>query len=149
MKIQIDEARKKLTGIEYLNKRASGELPEPSMSRTVPIKMILIEEGRVVMEAMGDDRHLNPSNTIHGGFIATIMDSVMSATIRTMLKAGEDLTTIEINVKYLKPALPGVKLLAEGRLINTSRRIGTAEATMKNDAGELLAFATISCMIFR
>ena len=149
MKIQISEDRKNLNGIEYLQKRVTGELPEPSMNVTVPIKITLVEAGRVLMEAIGGDKHLNPANTIHGGFIATVMDSVMAASIRTTLKAGEDLTTIEINVKYLRPALPETKLFAEGRLVNVSRRIGTAEGTLKNDAGELLAFATISCMIFR
>jgi len=149
MKIQISEAMENLDGIEYLRKRAAGELPEPSMLITVPVKITHIETGRVLMETTGDDRHLNPSNTIHGGFIATVMDSVMAASIRTILKDGENLTTIEISVKYLKPALPGVKLLAEGSLVNVTKRIGTAEGTLKNDAGELLAFATISCMIFR
>jgi len=149
MKIKIDESRKNLTGMEFLRKRAAGELPNPSMSITVPMKITLIETNRVIMEAQGDERHLNPSNTIHGGFIATVLDSVMSASIRTILKAGEDLTTMEINVKYLKPVLPGVELFAEGRVINISNRIGTAEGTLKNDAGELLAFATTSCMIFR
>ena len=149
MKIQMSEDRKNLTGIEYLRKRIDGELSEPSMNVTVPTKITLVETGRVLMETIGDDKHLNPSNTIHGGFIATVMDSVMAAAIRTMLKAGEDLTTIEINVKYLRPALPGTKLFAEGRLVNVSRRIGTAEGTLKDDVGELLAFATISCMIFR
>ncbi|MCL1911338.1 MAG: PaaI family thioesterase [Leptospirales bacterium] len=149
MKIQISEDRKNLNGIEYLQKRVTGELPEPSMNVTVPIKITLVEAGRVLMEAIGGGKHLNPANTIHGGFIATVMDSVMAASIRTTLKAGEDLTTIEINVKYLRPALPETKLFAEGRLVNVSRRIGTAEGTLKNDAGELLAFATISCMIFR
>jgi uncharacterized protein (TIGR00369 family) len=149
MKIVIDEARKKLTGIEYLRKRRSGEIPEPSMSETIPMKITHIEPGRVLIEAEGGERHLNPSNTLHGGFIAAVMDSVMAASVRTTLGAGEDLTTIEINIKYLKPALPGVKLIAEGRLVNTSNRIGTAEGTLKNEAGELFAFATITCMIFR
>ena len=149
MNIQESEARKNLDGIEYLRKRISGELPEPPMLVTVPTRIIHVETGRVIMETIGDDRHLNPASTIHGGFIATVMDSVMAASIRTILKAGEDLTTIEINVKYLKPALPGIKLFAEGNLVNVTKRIGTAEGALKNDAGELLAFATISCMIFR
>ncbi|WVM91573.1 PaaI family thioesterase [Halopseudomonas pachastrellae] len=36
----------------------------------------LAEEGRVVFEATADESHTNPLGGVHGGFAATVMDSV-------------------------------------------------------------------------
>ena len=145
MKIDI----KNLSGLEILKKRAAGELPNPSMFKTIPMEILIVEKGHAVFEAVAGDLHLNPAGTVHGGFIATVMDSVMSASIRSVLDAGSDLTTMEINVKYLKPVPHGVKLIADAQLINTTKRVGVAEGTLKDEAGNLYAFATTSCMIFR
>lgn len=138
-----------LSGLEILLKRAAGELPNPSMFETIPMKLAQIEKGRVTIEAMAHEHHLNPAGNAHGGFIASVMDSVMSASIRSILENGADLTTIELNVKYMKPVPPKLKIIAEGKLVKASKQIGVAEGFLRDESGSLYAFATTSCMIFR
>jgi uncharacterized protein (TIGR00369 family) len=141
--------RKTLSGYDYLIKRMKGELPNPNMGKTIPMNVSLVEVGRVVIEAFPGEEHLNPSGNIHGGFFATVIDSVTAAAVHTMLDAGIDYTTIDLNVKFLKPIKAGMKVVAEGRLVNISRRLGVAEATLKDENGAVYAYGSSSCMIFR
>ena len=60
-----------------------GELPHPTMSKTLPMKVVQIEEGKVVFNAIANEKHLNPQGGIHGGFAATVLDSVTGCAVHT------------------------------------------------------------------
>ena len=84
---------------------------------------------------------------VHGGFAATVLDSVTGCAVHTMLEAGVGYGTVDLSVKMLKPIPQGVELLAEGRVIHISKSIGFAEGTIKTLEGVLLAHATATCRI--
>jgi acyl-coenzyme A thioesterase PaaI-like protein len=51
--------------------------PSPPFSGTTDIWMVSAETGRVVFEGMPSARFYNPMGVIHGGWIATLLDSCM------------------------------------------------------------------------
>ena len=138
-----------LSGLEILQQIVDGTLPHPSIAKTIPMKFALAEKGRVVFEATATEQHLNPMDGVHGGFIATVMDSVTGCAVHTMLEPGIPYGTIELNVKMMRPVPTNTKLLAEGKVINISRSLGVAEGTLKDEAGKLYAYASTTCMIIR
>lgn len=137
------------TGLEYMLAVVAGEIPMPPMADTVPMRCTSAEHGAVIFWARADARHLNRSDNVHGGFTATVMDSVTSCALRTALEAGVGFVTIELNVKLLRPVPRDTDLRIEGKLINVSRRLGAAEARLFDHQGKLCAHATASFVLSR
>jgi uncharacterized protein (TIGR00369 family) len=138
-----------MSGLEIMRAMAAGEIPAASIASTIPMKLLSVEHGKVVFEATADDRHLNPLGGVHGGFAATVMDSVTGCAVHTMLESGVGYGTVDLNVKMLRPVPMNVPLTAEGRVINVSKSLGVSEGVLKDAAGKIYAHATASCMIIR
>ena len=139
----------KMNGLAFMRAMIAGEIPLASIAVTIPMKGLLAEEGRVVFEATADERHLNPLGGVHGGFAATVMDSVTGCAVHTLLEAGVGYATVDLNVKMVKPVAKHTPLIADGKVINISRTIAIAEGTLKDRDGNLYAHATATCMILR
>jgi len=135
------------TGLELLQMGITGDLPPPSMSQTIPMKQILAEKGRVVFHAVADDRLLNPMGAVHGGFTATVLDTVTACAVQTMMGKGAIFSTIELNVKMMRPVPQDVELIAEGEIINVSKSLAVAHGKIMTPAGKLVAHATCTCFI--
>lgn len=148
MKKEVVLSIENMTGLEIMQAMVQGALPHPSIAETIPMKSVLAEKGRIVFEVKADGRHLNPLGGIHGGFSATVMDSVTGCAVHTMLDAGVGYGTVDLNVKMLKPVPRDITLIAEGRIINVSRSLGVSEGTLKDETGKLYAYSTATCMIF-
>lgn len=138
-----------MTGLELLRAAWAGHLPRATISETIPMQGVEVEAGYVKMTARADGRHLNPLGGVHGGFAATVLDSVTGCAVHTMLEAGVGYGTVDLHVKMLRPVPRDVDLVAEGRVINLSKNLGVAEGTLKTADGKLLAHASASCMIQR
>ena len=128
---------------------AAGKIPPASIASTIPMKIVTAEYGKVVLEATADERHLNPLGGVHGGFAATVMDSVTGCAVHTVLESGVGYGTVDLNVKMLRPVPRNVTLMAEGRVINISKSLGISEGVLKDAEGKIYAHATATCMILR
>lgn len=137
-----------MSGLEVIKAMVAGQIT-PSISNTIPMTPVLAEEGKVRFEAEADERHLNPLGGVHGGFAATVLDSVTGCAVHTTLEPGVGFATIDLNVKMLKPIPRNVTLYAEGKVIHASRSIAASEGTLKNREGVIYAHATATCMILR
>lgn len=137
----------KMTGLQLLQAMAAGHIPPASISQTIPMKPTQIKSGQVTFEVQADERHLNPLGGIHGGFAATVLDTVTGCAIHTLLEAGIGYGTIDLNVKMCRPVPINTKLKAIGKTINISKNLGIAEGQLIDDEGRLYAHATATCMI--
>jgi uncharacterized protein (TIGR00369 family) len=144
------EAVTKMSGLEYLQAIARGELPAAPMADLLGFGLYEIEEGRVVFECVPAEYHYNPIGAIHGGLACTLFDSAMGCAVHTMLPAGVGYTTVELKVNFLRPITARTgRLLCEGAAIHVGGRIATAEARLLDEGGKLYGHATTTCMIFR
>jgi len=137
----------KFTGLELMKMMVAGDIPSPSMSITIPMKAIEATKGRVVFTAKADSNHLNPTGMVHGGFAATVLDTVTACAIQTMLGRKPVFSTIELNVKMMRPMPIGVELLVQGDVINVSKSLGISEGKIFTPEGKLIAHATCTCFI--
>lgn len=136
-----------LSGLELLRASAAGQLPRASISDTMGMQRMEVEKGRVVIHAVADERHLNPLGGVHGGFAATVLDSVTGCAVHTLLDAGVGYGTVDLNLKMMRPVPRNVALVAEAKVTHISRQIGIAEGTLRDAAGNLLASASATCVI--
>ena len=72
-----------MTGLNIMQAIVRGELPHPTMSDTIPMKVVHVEEGKVVFNAIANEKHLNPQGGVHRGFSAKVLDSVTECAVHT------------------------------------------------------------------
>jgi uncharacterized protein (TIGR00369 family) len=119
------------------------------IARTLGYDVVEAEKGRVVVAVEPSEAHLNPYGTIHGGLTATLLDSCMGLAVQSTLDRGFGQTTVEFKVSLMRPITPQTgKIRAEGTVLNSGRRVGTAEGRVTDASGRLLAHATTTCLIF-
>jgi uncharacterized protein (TIGR00369 family) len=143
------DARRTMTGLAFVQGLGDGSLPMNTMARTLGYEVAEVSSGRVVVTARPDAGQLNPEGTVHGGFVATLLDTCMGLAVRSALGPGLGSTTLEFKISFLRPVTieTGV-VTAEGVVLNTGRRIGTAEGRLTDATGRLLAHGTTTCLIF-
>ncbi|QDP96897.1 PaaI family thioesterase [Microlunatus elymi] len=92
----------------------------------------------------------NAIGTVHGGVIASWLDTAMGYAIQSRLDIGISLTTLDIQVRYLRAIQANDPPL---RVIGTAEHVGrttaTARAEVLDDQDRRLATATTSCLILR
>jgi uncharacterized protein (TIGR00369 family) len=139
----------KMSGLDYMRALVAGELPPAPIAVTMRMGPIELEEGRVVFAAEPGEEHYNPIGVVHGGYAATVLDSVLGCAVHTTLPVGTGYTSLGLEVKYLRPITRDTgRVLGEGRVLYRGRRQATAEATLTAaDSGKLLATGTSTLMI--
>jgi uncharacterized protein (TIGR00369 family) len=136
-----------MTGLEVLQAMSEGVIPPASISTTIPMTILKVEKGSVLFQAIANDAHLNPLGSVHGGFAATVLDSVTGCAVHKMLGPRVGYGTIDLNIKMIRPVPKQEELIAEGKVINLSKSLGISEGSLKSRDGKLLATATATCMI--
>lgn len=143
------DRQKEMTGLEFVRGLADGTLPLNMIAQTLAYDVTEVEKGRVLITAVPTTALLNPAGTVHGGFTATLLDSCMGLAIQTMLEKGFGSTTLEFKISLVRPITPETGLIrAEGKVLNSGRRIGTAEGRVTDNKGRLLAHGTTTCLVF-
>src|SRR5215207_11543540 len=146
----LAEAARGLTGLEFLNRVAAGELPRPPISALMNFGLAELEEGRAIFTAEPAEYHYNPIGVVHGGLAATLLDSAMGCAVHSVLPAGAGYTTLEIKVNYIRALTAETgEVRCEARVIHVGGRTATAEGKVLDAAGKLYAHATTTCIIFR
>ena len=139
-----------LTGLDVLHRFASGLLPAPPVAELVGFEPTFVSPGLVVFAYEPREEHYNPLGTVHGGIVATVLDTAMGCAVQSELDAGVGYTTIELKTNFVRPVtLASGRLRAEGRLVHGGSRIVTAEARLADGEGKLYAHATSTCLVVR
>jgi uncharacterized protein (TIGR00369 family) len=137
------------SGLELLSAMAAGELPPPPIMDLVGLSGMTAEEGRVTFYLDPQEFHYNPLGSVHGGIISTMLDSACGCSVHAALPAGIGYTSLDLNVKFLRPVtVDSGRLTIVGEVLQKGRRTALAEARMTDTTGRLVAHATSSCMLF-
>jgi uncharacterized protein (TIGR00369 family) len=64
-------------------------------------------DGRARVRFEARDEHLNPAGTVHGGVLATLVDTAMGLAVRTATGEDDVPATSQLTVTYLRPGRPG------------------------------------------
>jgi uncharacterized protein (TIGR00369 family) len=79
---------------------------------------------------------------IHGGAIASVIDSAFAFAIIPLLAENERTVTVDLTIHYLRPLLGGVAI-ASARVVRAGRRVITVSAELF-DENEKLAATSLS-----
>lgn len=144
------EARGRLTGLEYMQRVMTGEVPPSGMGHLMNFHLVEVSEGHAVFTIQPDERHYNGLGIAHGGMAATLLDSATGCAINTMMPAGKIFTTLEMKVNYVRPMTRATgEVRCEANVIHVGGRTATAEGRIVDRDGKLYAHGTATCMLFR
>ena len=102
--------------------------------------------GRSSFEMNAAEFRLQPFGVVHGGNIATLIDTATFWACFLSLDSDEDgLTTVDLKLNYLAPARLEA-LRCTGRLIKAGKTISYAEAEVHTGDNRLIAHGTSTLM---
>ncbi|HEX9888104.1 MAG TPA: PaaI family thioesterase, partial [Nitriliruptorales bacterium] len=126
------------SGIDHIRAILAAEVPAPPIALLLGFATTEVSEGEVVMETEPGEHQYNPIGTVHGGVIATLLDSAMGCAVQSTLPAGTGYTTSDLQVRFVRPVLADTgRLRCTGRIVHRGRRTATAEGDLRDAAGKL------------
>ena len=141
---------REMSGLEFLRGILEGKYPAPTISRAMNMRMLEIEEGKVAFCGTPGGDYCNPMGTVHGGYMATLLDSALGCCIHTLCAPGYASTSIDLKVNFVRPVFPHTgRLTARAHVVHPGRQIATTEARVTDDNGKLYAHGSQACSIFK
>ncbi|MGY5802447.1 PaaI family thioesterase [Rhizobium sp. LEGMi12c] len=139
-----------MNGFEFVTGLSKGTYPRPPMADLLPFTLLPPEDGHVELLAKPEARFLNMMNTVHGGWIMTMLDTSMSLAAQTTLMPGEVCPSQETSVKFIRPISADCgELRITGKVISRGRTVITLEGRIESPQGKLHAHGTSTCLIVR
>ena len=139
-----------LNGLDRLVAIQRGELAPPPAAALLGMQLDEVAPGRTVFSMLADEVHENPMGTMHGGIVATLVDTAMGCALSSLLPADAGFTTLELKTNFVRAITQATgRIYAEGSVVHTGGRVATTEARVHDDSGALYAHATSTCLILR
>jgi uncharacterized protein (TIGR00369 family) len=129
---------------DYINK-----LKEVVNTSAYPTHMSMrlaeIDLDTAVIELHTGPCHMQPYGIVHGGVLATLIDTATFWAVFMRIPQGSGLVNIDLKLNYLKPVTTD-PLRAQGRAIRSGSTISYAEARVLDAKGDLVAHGTSTLM---
>lgn len=132
MPVTVEEIRQSFEGSSFLSHMG--------------IEIVRFEEGNVVLKLNIEDYLLNVNKTLHGGVHATMLDTILGMTVRSVSKTR--VTTTSLTIHYLDSLSAG-EIFAEAKVLKLGYKIAFAEGEIKDANGHVIAKGTGSFKLIR
>ncbi|RJG04485.1 PaaI family thioesterase [Noviherbaspirillum sedimenti] len=143
----MNEIGPHLSGFEQLKTMLQADR-RPGIGETLDIRLVEVDDGRVVLESIPDIHLYNPFGIVQGGFSATMLDFACGYAVMSRMVPGQSISTIELKISYHKAMNKDTgKIRAEGKIISLGRRVAFTEARLTDLDGKLYASATSSLIV--
>ena len=109
------------------------------------MRLLEVALDRSVLDLSTDRCHLQAFGIVHGGVLATLIDTATFWAVYMRIPEGAGLVNIDLKLNYLRPVETGL-LIAEGRAIRSGNSISYAETNVMNEKRELIAHGTSTLM---
>lgn len=110
------------------------------------MQLVSISVDQAVVKLKTEQCHLQPFGIVHGGVLATLVDTATFWSVFLRLPEDAGLVNIDLKLNYLKSISTGL-MTAQGRCIRAGRTINYAEASVKDKEGNLIAHGTSTLMV--
>jgi uncharacterized protein (TIGR00369 family) len=142
------ERRRAMGGLAFFRHMLEGQMPQAPMTKLLKMRLLEVDEGRVVFGARPTRDHYNGMGVVHGGLAATLLDSALGCAINSMAPPGKIFTTLELKINYTRPLTEEVgDVRCEARVIHLGSRTATAEGRIVDADGKLYAHGTTTCVV--
>lgn len=111
--------------------------------------VVSIADGTATVTALPEMKFENSMGRMHGGFVATLIDTVLGCAVMSKLPKDTCYGTIDLNVKFVRKIDAGTGLLtATATVLHAGRTMLTAEAKVADSAGKLYAHGSGTFLVY-
>jgi uncharacterized protein (TIGR00369 family) len=113
------------------------------------IEVTEVSDGRCEINAKPSAAFYNHQGRVHGGFLATVIDSALGVAVQTKLAGGTGYGTIELKVNYVRKLEASAGLVvARAEVVHAGRTMLTAEARVAGPDGKLYAHGSGTFLVY-
>jgi uncharacterized protein (TIGR00369 family) len=125
-----------------------GRAPHPPVAILLGWKTLEFdsERGFIRGEMLAREEFLNPAGVIQGGMMCAMLDNAAGLAVMCALGPGQIAPTLEIKSNFMRPGKPG-KFIGEGWIRSQAAGVCFVEASLTNQAGQLVATASATARI--
>ncbi len=110
------------------------------------VRPVAAEDGHARLEFEAREEHLNPAGTLHGGVLATLVDTAMGLAARSTAEDGVPATS-QLTVTYLRPGRPGM-ITATAEVRKQGEHLLVCDAEVEQE-GRSLVYALATFAVVR
>ena len=125
---------------EAQRQRVERALDTVPFAKLLGIQLESVVAGQAVLVMPIREEHKQNNAIVHGGAIASLIDSAMAFAIIPLLAENERTTTVDLTIHYLRPLSEGVAK-ATARVVRAGRRIVVVSADVLDHQERLAATA--------
>jgi uncharacterized protein (TIGR00369 family) len=119
--------------------RARNTFEKVAFAKFLGLELCELNSGDVTVCLDVRDEVRQNRGVVHGGAIASLIDTASAFVILTAIDEDERVTTTDLTIHYLRPVMAG-RMLARARIVRAGRRRFVVNVEVEND-GEMAATA--------
>ena len=134
-----------LSGAELIQAMADGRFPQISdVNDYIGQDIASAEPGRVSIRWTPGERLCNPGGTVHGGYIAMILDNAVCLAASSTCEHFMPMLTLNLNVDYLRGVRAGETYTVTGTCVHPGGTRMVSNAVVADGHGRPVAQASAS-----
>jgi uncharacterized protein (TIGR00369 family) len=146
--LPVSQAWMHLSGREFLERIGRGELSLPPILEVLDISEGTIGDGWIEFAMRPQPFMMNLAGTVHGGVLATLVDSALTCALVTRLPQGMACVSIDLQMRFFRPArMSAERLVARAEIVNAGATIGTTQGEIRDAKNRLIVHATSALAI--
>src|SRR4030081_418401 len=138
------------SGRDLLEAALRDAVPPPPFLQLLNMRFVAVTQGSATFEMPSTSQLYNPNSVVHGGAISSLADSAMGFAVLSTLAPGENFTTAELHVNFLKAVTAeSGTLRSTGRVVQRGQQVAVAEADVLDQQSQLVARASSTNIILQ
>ncbi len=109
-------------------------------ARLIGLELGAMKPGEASLHLAIRDELKQNQGVVHGGAVASLIDTAAAFAVVTQLESGERVTTTDLTIHYLRPITSG-RLTATARIIRGGRRLFVLSVEVRNAQEVMIATA--------
>lgn len=137
-----------MDGRSFLDALAKREIPLPPILEVLGIEEGALGDGWIEFAMHPQAFMMNLAGTLHGGVLATLVDSALTCALVTRLPKGFAAVSIDLQMRFFRPArMSAGRLTARAEVVHMGSTIGATQGEIRDARGKLIVHATSSLAI--
>ena len=121
-------------------KRISKALDDVPYAKLLGIKLAEVDSGTATLKMPVRKQLTQNHGVVHGGAMASLIDSATAFAIISLLEPHEKVTTVDLTISYLRPVTKGT-LNCVAKVLRSGRRLLVVSAEVFDGTQKLVATA--------
>jgi uncharacterized protein (TIGR00369 family) len=132
---------------EEQRERIARALETVPFGKLLGLKLESIKPGEATLSLEIRDDFMQNNGVVHGGVIASLIDTATAFSIIPLLGKDERVTTVDLTITYLRPLISGT-IKATAKVLREGGRIIVTSADVCDSAGNLASTALSTYLRF-